>query len=250
EEAPPPWPPVPSTADPFLEYRVNLIVDNAATKGPPVVNETSPTYKNLFGAIDRALDRSGEWRTDFMRIKSGSLARANGGFLVLNASDVLREPGVWTALKRTLRNGSLEIQSYDPVFMFTTSVLKPEPIACRVKVLMVGDRELYQLLYAADPDFPKIFKVKAEFDTTMKAQTDSVLEYARFVRNITAAESLPPFDRGGVAAVVEYGTRKAGRADRLSTQFIDIADVIREAAWWAAKQGGGVVSVDHVRQAL
>ena len=240
----------PQSADPFLEYRVNLLVDNTATKGPPVVNETSPSYKNLFGAVEKAMDRAGEWRTDHMRIKAGSLVRANGGYIVLNAEDVLKEPGVWPALKRTLRNGILEIQTYDPIFMFTTSVLKPEPIPCSVKVCMVGDKDIYRLLYNYDPDFRKTFKVKADFDTTMKLTPESVVEYAGFIRKITSSEKLPAFDRAGVAAVVEHGTREAGRRDRLSTRFAEIADVVREAAWIASREGGALVGSEQVRRAL
>ena len=163
---------------------------------------------------------------------------------------MLTEPGVWTALKRTLRTGAIEIQSYDPVFMFTTSVLKPEPIPCSVKVLMLGDHEIYNLLYAMDSDFRKIFKVKAEFDTEMRATPEAILDYARFIRKLQGNEGLLPFDRGGVAAVVESGMRKAGRRSRLSTKFTEIADVIREASLLAAKAKVDRVSQKHVREAL
>ena len=236
--------------DPFTDYRVNLLVDNGATRGAPVLTESAPSHKNLFGAIEKAMDRGGEWHSNFTQIKAGSYLKANGGYLVLNATDVLTEPGVWTALKRTLRTGAIEIQSYDPVFMFTTSVLKPEPIPCSVKVLMLGEHEIYNLLYALDSDFRKIFKVKAEFDTEMRATPDAILDYAGFIRKLQGSEGLLPFDRGGVAAVVESGMRKAGRRSRLSTKFTELADVIREASLLAAKTKAACVSDKHVREAL
>lgn len=246
----PEGPPGTPTPDPYLEYRVNLVVDNAETKGSPVVNEAAPTHKNLFGAIERTMDRSGEWRSHFTQIKAGSFLRSNGGYLVLNAAEVLTEPGVWVAMKRALRTGMVEIQSYDPVFMLATSVLKPEPIPTRVKVLMVGGHEIYATLLALDSDFRKIFKVKAEFDVEMKADTEAVLSYARFIRKIVRDEGLLPFDRTGVAAVVEAGYREAGRASRLSTRFTEIADLLREASLAATRTKRPRVTAAEVRAAI
>src|SRR5262245_28665052 len=242
--------PIPPIPDPLLEYRVNLIVDNSATKGPPVVSESFPTYKNLFGAIERAFDRLGESRSHFTQIKAGSFLRANGGYLVLNAEDVLSEIGFWSSLKRTLRTGTLEIQSPDSAFAVTTSMLKPEPIECDVKVVMVGDHNIYRALFHTDSEFRKIFKVKAEFDTVMKATPENVLEYATFIRKITQSEGLRPFDRSGASSIVEWGMREAGRGGRLSSQFTQIADVIRESSWWAAQHGAATVSASHVAEAL
>lgn len=242
--SPPPGP------DTLLEYRVNLIVDNAATQGPPVVSEAFPTYKNLFGAIERTVDRTGETRSHFTQIKAGSFLRANGGYLVLNAEDVLSEAGVWSVLKRTLRTGTLEIQPLDTAFALTTSMLKPEPIECDVKVVMVGDHAVYQALFHTDSEFRKIFKVKAEFDTVMKATPENIHEYAVFIRKITRTESLIPFDRSGASSIVEWGMREAGRGGRLSSQFTQIADVIRESSWWAAQHGAATVSAAHVAEAL
>jgi hypothetical protein len=203
--------PSPATPDPLLEYRVNLIVDNAETKGPPVVSEAFPSYKNLFGAVERAIDRFGESRSHFTQIKAGSYLRANGGYLVLNAEDVLSESGVWSVLKRTLRTGILEIQSPDSMLGITTSMLKPEPIECDVKVVMVGDHTIFRALFHGEPQFRKIFKIKAEFDTVMEATRENIHEYAGFISKITKSESLRPFDRSGVSAVVEWGMREAGR---------------------------------------
>ena len=242
---------LPSAPDTFSEYQVNVLVDNSETKGAPVIIETSPTYRNLFGTIERNVDRMGGiWKTDFTKIKSGSFLRANGGYLVLNALDVFIEPGVWIALKRTLRNRSMEMQSFDPFYLFASSALKPEPIEARVKVVMIGDAYIYETLYYMDEDFKKIFKIKADFDSVMNRNEDSQLQYSTFIRKICQDEKLLPFDRTGVAAVIEYGVRLAGRQKKLSTEFHRITDVLREANYWAKKDGSGEVTEKHVDQAI
>lgn len=237
--------------DTFTEFQVNVLVDNSETKGAPVIIETSPTYRNLFGTIERNIDRlGGLWRTDFTKIKSGSFLRANGGYLVLNALDVFIEPGVWVALKRTLRNRTLEMQSFDPFYLFASSALKPEPIEVKVKVVMIGDAYLYHTLYAVDEDFKKIFKIKADFDTVMDKKKEALLQYASFIRKICQDEKLLPFDRSGVGAVIEYGVRLAGRQKKLSTEFHRITDILREASYWAQKEGKTQVTEKHVDQAI
>jgi ATP-dependent Lon protease len=233
----------------FTEYEVNVIVDNSETKGSPIIIETNPTYRNLFGTVERSVDRAGVWRTDFTKIRAGSLLQANGGYLVFNALDALIEPGVWPALKRTLRNRIFEMQSYDPFYLITTSVLKPEPMEVSVKVVMIGDAFLYQLLYHRDEDFKKVFKVKADFDSVMPREKRNVMEYAAFIKKICDGEKLIPFDSTGVAGVVEFGVRLAGRKSKLSTRFTVIADLIREASYWAKKDKGKLVTRKHVEKA-
>ena len=242
--------PLPEQPDPYIDYQVNIIVDNCETKGCPVIIETSPSYKNLFGFIEKGVDRTGVWRTDFMKIKAGSLLRANGGYLVLNAIDVLVEPGVWNALKRTLRNKVVEIQTYDPYYFFTASALKPEPIEADVKVVMIGSHYIYQMLYFYDEDFKKIFKVKADFDTQMDLNEENILKYASFIKKISDEEKLLPFDKSGVAAVAEYGVRLAGRKSKMSTKFTRIANLISEASFWAVKDGSKKVSEKYVKKAI
>ena len=242
---------LPPQADAFTEFQVNVIVDNAETKGAPVIIETSPTYRNLFGTIERNIDHLGSmWKTDFTKIKSGSFLRANGGYLVLNALEVFIEPGVWLALKRTLRNRTMEMQSFDPFHLFASSALKPEPIEVKVKVVMIGDAYLYETLYNVDEDFKKIFKVKADFDTVMERKDETQLKYAEFIRKICSDENLLPFDRSGAAAVIEYGVRLAGRQKKLSTEFHRITDILREARYWAGKEGDTRVTEKHVDQAI
>ncbi len=241
---------IPQPADQFTEYRVNVLVDNSDTKGAPIIVETTPNYRNLFGTMERIVDRSGIWRTDFSRIKAGSFLRANGGYLIIDALDALIEPGVWQTLKRTLKNGVVEMQTYDPFYLFATSALKPEPIQIDVKVIMVGDTLMYHLLYNYDEDFKKIFKVKADFDTVMDKNEEAINQYASLIHKICKEENLRPFDQSGVAAVVEYGVRLAGRQKKLTTRFHLLADVLREANYWAIKEGSQYVGEAHVEKAI
>jgi ATP-dependent Lon protease len=214
------------------------------------VVETSPSYRNLFGTIEKMIDRTGHWRTDFTRIKAGSLLTASGGFLVLQLYDLIAEPGVWSALKRTLKNRLVDIQGYDPLYLFTVSALKPEPIPVNVRVVVIGDDLTYQILYNYDPDFRKIFKVKADFDSVMPRDAGNLGNYTDFIRKIQHDEKLLPLDRTGVAAVIEHGVRATGRQKKLSTRFSDIADLIREASYWAESTGVRNIDAAHVRRAI
>lgn len=236
--------------DPYLPYRVNLLVDNSETKGAPVIMETTPTFPNLFGTIEYAYSRFGLAQTDFTRIKAGSFLRANGGYLVLNALDVLTEPGVWPTLIRTLRYQVFEIQNPISLFAISTSRLKPEPIKCRVKVILIGDDYLYNLLYFYDEDFKKIFKVKVEFDSEMEKNRKTINDYVRFLKKICDEDKLKPVDKEGIAAIVEFGLRLAGWQKKLSTRFHLIADIVREADYWARQNGKDVISRDEVKQAI
>ena len=188
---------LPQPLDLFTEYQVNVLVDNAEIKGAPIIVEMTPNYRNLFGTIERVVDRSGLWKTDFTHIKAGSFLRANGGYLIFNALDALMEPGVWPALKRTLKNQVMEVQTYDPFYLFATHALKPEPIECNVKVIMIGDAYIYQLLYGLDDDFKKIFKIKADFDSVMNKDGEKINQYASFIRKICDEEKLRPFEKQG-----------------------------------------------------
>ena len=237
--------------DPFSAFTVNLVVDNSETKGAPVIFESYPTYRNLFGSIERVFDpRGGVWRTDFTKIKAGSFIKANGGYLIIQALDALVEPGVWPALKKSIKHGEVEIQSFDPFAFFSAGSLKPEPVEVKVKVIMIGDSEIYYLLFQRDDDFKKVFKVKADFDTVMKNTEGAVRRYAEFTRKIVEKEDLPAFHKEAVAAIVEYGVRLAGRKNRISTRFHQVADIIREAAYWAKKEGSQLVMRKHVEDAV
>jgi len=240
----------PEELDPFLDYRVNLLVDNSDLQGAPVIMEITPNYVNLFGTIEYSYGRFGLGQTDFTKIKAGSFIKANGGYLVLNALDALSEAGVWATLKRTLRYQTYEIQNPVSPFLISTKHLKPEPIKCDVKVIMIGDDYLYNLLYFLDDDFKKIFKVKAEFDSEMEKTEKTIVDYARFIKKIVDEDKLQPVGRDGIAAIVEFGVRQAGRQKKLSTRFHLIADVIREADYWARKNGHQFVSRQDVQTAI
>jgi lon-related putative ATP-dependent protease len=236
--------------DRFQPYQVNLLVDNSEQKSPPVIVESYPTYRNIFGSIERIVDRAGIWRTDFSKIKSGSLVKAMGGYLVINLWDAIIEPGVWPALKRALKSEKLEIQTYDPFYLFTTSGLKPEPIDLNVKVVVISDAYLYHLLLMYDQDVNKVFKVRADFDTAMDKNETSIQQIARFVKMKTKEEQLKPFDRGAVATLVEQAVRMAGKQEKISTSFPDITDLIREADYFANQKNQKTVGVDHVEAAI
>jgi lon-related putative ATP-dependent protease len=237
--------------DPYLEFRVNVLVDNSDTKTAPVIFETNPNYKNLFGSIERVWDRGGQWRADFSKIKAGSVLRADHGFLVINALDALTEAGVWPALKRTLRNRQLEITGGDPYSaLFGAVGLKPEPVTIDLKVIMIGDPQIYSLLAGADEDFKKVFKVRADFDWVMDRDEKAVGDYAQVVKALCQKEKLRPFDRSGVRGVIEYGARLAGRQTKLSTRFNIIIELLTEADHWAGKAKAKAVSYEHVQTAI
>ncbi|MFN0158089.1 MAG: AAA family ATPase [Bacteroidota bacterium] len=236
--------------DEFTEYQVNVIVDNSELKGVPIIIETNPRYKNLFGTIERVVDRNGVWRTDFTQIRAGSLLKADGGYLVINAVDALVEPGVWTTLKRVLRNRQIEIQPLESGILGASSALKPEPIALNVKVIMVGDAYIYQMLYGMDEDFKKVFKVRADFDTEMTNDEKSIGGYISFIKTIIDEEKLLMFDVTAASEVIEYGLRLSGKQNKLSTRFNVVADVIREASYWATKEQSKHVNKEHVRKAI
>ena len=236
--------------DPFASYQINLLVDNSGQKGPPVIIESYPTYRNLFGSIERIVDRSGVWRTDFSKIKAGSFIKANGGYLVLNLMDAIMEPGVWPALKRALTTKKMEIQTYDPFYLFTTSGLKPEPIEMDIKVIVLAEPHLYQMLHYYDHDVAKIFKVRADFETTMDKTDDTISKFAEFIKMKTGDEKLKPFDRTAVAALLEESVRMSGWQEKISTSFPQIADLIREADYWAAQDGQAEVRDRHVDKAI
>jgi ATP-dependent Lon protease len=236
--------------DRFQPYQVNLLVDNSEQKGPPVIVEDYPTYRNIFGSIERVVDRSGVWRTDFSKIKAGSLIKANGGYLVFNLMAAIVEPGVWKALKRALKSKRLEIETYDPFYLFTTTGLKPDPIELDLKVVVISDAYLYHLLQYYDADVKKIFKVRADFDTAMDKTNESIQQFAEFIKMQTVEETLKPFDKSAVAALVEQAVRMTGRQEKISTSFPAITDLIREADFWASQNGDAAVMEKHISKAV
>jgi predicted ATP-dependent protease len=236
--------------DPFRVYGVNVILAHGDDEESPVIFETTPTYANLFGTIQRAYDTRGGWTSDFMDLRGGSLLRADGGFLIMYSLEALSEVGVWRALKRTLNHNRLEIQPLEMFYPFGGSAQKPEAVEINVKVILIGDRQLYEMLYEYEEDFQKIFKVRVEFDEEMPMSDGVIAEYAGRLRTLSEKEGLYPFDRGAFAAMLEYGVRKAGRRNKVTARFVDIADLAREAHYAAAAAGERVVRAAHVRDAL
>ncbi len=236
--------------DPFEQYSVNVLVDNSEQHGPPIIIEEYPTYRNLFGSIERIVDRTGVWRTDFSKIKAGSFIRANGGYLVLNLLDAIMEPGVWPSLKRALKSRKMEIQTYDPFYLFTTSAMKPEPIEMDIKVIVLADTYLYHLLQHYDEDVSKIFKVRADFDTTMDKTDETVAQFARFIRARGEEHGLRSFDRSAVAALVEEAVRMGGRQEKMAATFPRLTDLLMEADYFAAQAGREVVRGEDVTDAI
>jgi len=234
--------------DIFLRWRVNVVVDNADVSGRPVVMETEPTYTNLFGTVERTLTQSGEATTSFMRIRAGSLLRANGGFLVLNADDVLMEPRVWPGLKRALKFRRVQIQSIESLVL-GASLLKPEPVPINVKVVIIGSRSIYDLLFRYDSDFSKIFKVLADFDNVLRATRSHARDLLSVLRRVTLEEDLHDLDRSGMAAVLEEAVRIVGWRRRFSSRFSDLSDLLRESSYQAELDGRELISGDHVAAA-
>jgi lon-related putative ATP-dependent protease len=235
--------------DPFRVYGVNVILAHGEQEKVPVIFETIPTYANLFGTIHRSYDTRGGWNSDFMDLRGGSLLRADGGFLVMYALDTLTEAGVWRTLKRTLNHGKLEIQPVDVFFPFSTAALKPEPIEIQVKIILIGDRDMYELLYDYEDDFKKIFKVRVEFDEEMAWSEEVIRQYAGRLRKLSDDEHLCPFDRTAVAVLLEHGVRRAGRRGKITARFFDLADLAREASYVAQHEKAAVVTGEHVRKA-
>ncbi|HYK92264.1 MAG TPA: ATP-binding protein [Acidobacteriota bacterium] len=236
--------------DPFLKYKVNVVVDNTDVHGAPVVIETNPTFYNVFGRIERRA-QYGTLLTDFTMIRSGSYAKANGGYLVVNAHDVLMNFGVWETLKRTVKNKEVRIEDLGEQYgAIPVAAMRPSPIPACVKVIMIGNQQIYHLLYCLDEDFRKIFKVKADFDSEMGKDETALHNYASFVASRCHDEGLLHFDPSGVAEVIEYGAWLVDDQTKLSARFSDIADIVREASYWAREAGANIVSVEHVRRAV
>ncbi len=237
--------------DPFRVYGVNVILAHSEHDTCPVIFETVPTYANLFGTVHRSYDSRAGWNSDFMDLRGGSLLRADGGFLIMYAIDTLTEPGVWRTLKRTLNHGKLEIQPVDLFFPFSSAALKPEPIDVHAKIILIGDREMYELLYNYEEDFRKIFKIRVEFDEEMRWNAEVIQHLSGRLRKLSEDEDLYPFDRTAIAALIEHGVRCAGRRGKITARFFEIADVAREACYIARHENGcQAVTSEHVRKAL
>jgi len=235
---------------PFRKYQVNVLVDNSHQAGAPVVIELNPSYHNLFGRIEKET-QFGTLYTDFTLIKAGALHRANGGYLVLPAEDVLRHLFSWESLKLALRSRDIQIEDLGERLGFVAAKsLRPEPIPLDIKVVLVGQPLLYYLLHGYDEAFPELFKVKADFDTRMAWNEQNLRSFLAFLCTFCQQERLAHLDSGGAAKVVEHALRLAEDQDKLSTHFRVLGDLIREAHYWARQEGASLIGAAHVRRAL
>jgi lon-related putative ATP-dependent protease len=236
--------------DKFTKYKVNVFVDNSKIEKAPVIIENNPTYYNLFGKIEKNVEH-GMYLTDFTMIKSGSIHRANGGYLVLNAIDIFRPGNIWESLKRILRNRKGFIEDMGEQYsLLPTSGLRPEPVPLELKVILIGTDEIYHMLYQQDEEFQKIFKIKADFDFKMERSPENIMSYVTFIATRMRLEQLLPFDKSAVAAIVEYGSRLIEDQNLLSTQFGEIKDLTIEADFIAKERENKAVQRADVEDAL
>ena len=234
----------------WVRYRVNVLVGHQGDTGAPVVFESSPTYYNLFGRVDHQF-RMGAMSADFTLVRAGALHRANGGFLVLQAKDVFATPYIWQAMKQSLRSGRIRTENLGEQFSaLPVASLTPEPIPCDGKIVLVGSPYLFRTLLLHDEDFRKYFKVKADFDTVMDLNPETVRRYSSFIVNRIKEEGLRQFDAAAVAHVVEHSSRLVEDQAKLTTQFSEIAALVTEADYWAGQAGHGVVTGQDVGQAI
>ena len=239
-----------SAPDPTERYQVNLIVDNSKLEGAPVIMEMNPGHDKLFGTIEKEA-RFGALVTDYTMIRGGSAHEANGGFLIIPIEELARNPGSYETLKRTILDKNLEIEELMARMGYiSTKSLRPEPIPFTAKVILVGETRYYYMLYQADSEFKKVFKIKAEFDSTMDRTVENVQEYAKFMCTLSNKEGLKHLESTGIASIVEYSSRLAADQEKLSTQFAEISDIIREANYYAAENGSEFITGEHVQKAI
>ncbi len=240
----------PGAPSPLDRYRLNVIVDNSGLQGAPVVVETNPTYLNLIGRVEMRAEL-GTLITDYRYIKAGALHRANGGYLLLDARVLLRQPLAWEALKQALRNQRIRIEEMaQQLGVLATTSLNPEPIPLDVKVVLIGDPYTYYLLYAYDEQFEKLFKVRADFAQEMDWTAENEEKIVRFIRNRCQEFNLPHFDASAVAKVVEHSGRLVEDQRKLTTRFALVSDIIQEAAFWAGRAGHTLVTAEDVQRAI
>jgi len=242
--------PTGATPDPFVAFRVNLLVDNAGLEGPPIVTEVNPTWSNLFGRIDRRA-YMGTYLSDHTMLKAGAVHRANGGYLVLNYNDLATRPGAWEGLKRVIRTGEVRIE--DPMEQYgllSPQGQRPEPVAVDVKLVVAGEPGAYFAHSAYEEEFWEMFKVKADFDYQVPRNDQNVTAYAAYVCSVAGQDGVRHFDRTGVARLVEWGSRTVDDQEKLSARFGRLRDVVVEADYWAGKDGAELVTGEHVERAI
>ena len=240
----------PELTKPWLNYRVNLFVDNSHLEGAPVIMDSNYSYHNIFGKLEYE-NYYGALKTDYTMLKPGLLHKANGGYIIFQASDLLTNNLSYETLKKVLRSKEIGIENAaDPRSSMVMVSLKPEPIPLDLKVILIGDDNIYQTLFSVDRDFKKLFKIKVEFEDDAPFNTENIHKLARFMAGYCAQEQLPPLTREAVAKVVEYASKLADDQTKLSTKFDNLAQVIGEAATWAKMSRSKIVTEEHIKRAL
>ena len=245
-----PQTPKPDINKPWLNYRVNLFIDNSNIEGSPVIMDSNYAYHNLFGKLEYE-NQYGMLKTDFTMLKPGALHKANGGYIILQAQDLLTNQACYDALKKALLVKELNIENnFEQRSSMVMISLKPEPIPLNVKVLLLGDANIYHTLLAIDPDFKKLFKIKVEFEETAPRNEENVVKLSKFVHSFCEKEDCLPLDKFAMAKVVEYTSSLADDKEKLSTQFSEIGEIISEDSTWAKISRKKVISADYIEKAL
>ncbi|MBI2868767.1 MAG: AAA family ATPase [Chloroflexi bacterium] len=236
--------------DPFVPFQVNVFVDNSETQGPPVITEPNPIYGNLFGKIERRF-LFGGYLSDHTMLKPGAIHLANGGYLLLSVNEVLANQVVWPALKRSVKTKEARIEDpFEQFGLIAPQGLRPEPIPIEVKVVLIGDPMIYQLLSMYDEEFWEIFRVKADFDYQIEKTGDNMKQFAAFVAGCCEECQLRHFDRTGVARVLEFASRMVADQQKLSSRFSQIRELVQEAEYWTRQEGAPLVTGQHVERAV
>jgi predicted ATP-dependent protease len=234
----------------FVRYRVNVLVTRPRNAGAPVVFETHPTTSNLIGRIEQKI-KGGETVTDFTRIRAGALYKANGGYLIIEPQELLRDPAAWDGLKRALKNRVIELDDPgEPGRMISIASLRPEPVELNLKVILIGTPEIYYMLTKNDPDFQSLFKVKADFDLEADLSNDNIDKYIDFLHSISIEEKLTKIDQTALARIIEHAVRLAGNNKKITCRLGEIADLLRESNYWANKNNAKFIDASHVKIAL
>ncbi len=243
-----PW--IQKEETPIYKYKVNVLVDNSSLKGAPVIIDYNPTYPNLIGKIEYE-NEFGSVSTDYTKIKPGLFHLANGGYMILQAKEVLSNPQAYEAINRVLKTKKITIESMkDQTGVVAVPALKPQSIPVDIKVILVGSTSIYQLLYEYEEDFRKLFKVKADFDEEMERNDENILKLASFISGFCKKENTLHYDKTGVAKVVEYASWLVEDQQKLSTRFNDIVEILCESCMWAQCDGSKLVKAKHVKQAI
>lgn len=237
-----------SDKDPYVLFTPNLILNNAGKTKRPVVIEQFPDSDSLFGSIDRIIVE-GKPYSDHTMIRPGAIHKADGGYLIMNALDLVRQPELWQQLIQTLRNGTTVIRNKDPLGLYPVN-LHPEPIDTKVKIILIGTSKLYSLLASYEPEFGLLFRIRASFDYTMEVTRENIQDFANVIAEIVQSEKLAPMDASAVAAVAEESVRIAGRNDRISIEFNRVTDYLRQACYFAKQEGVDIVNSEHVKKTI